>query len=50
MDATLEAVTRDGRGKYEARRLRAAGRLPGVFYGTRKEGSLPEGIAVAVDP
>jgi len=50
MDATLEAVKRDGRGKNEARRLRAAGRLPGVFYGTRKEGPTPQAVAVAVDP
>ena len=50
MEATLEAVKRDGRGKNEARRLRAAGRMPGVVYGTRKDGSLPQGIAVSVDP
>jgi large subunit ribosomal protein L25 len=50
MDATLEAVKRDGRGKNEARRLRAAGRIPGVLYGTRKDGHAPQGVAVAVDP
>ena len=50
MEATLDAVRRDGRGKNEARRLRAAGRLPGVVYGSRKDGQLPEGVAVAVDP
>jgi large subunit ribosomal protein L25 len=50
MEATLEAVKRDGRGKNEARRLRAGGRLPGVVYGARKEGRLPEGVAIAVDP
>jgi large subunit ribosomal protein L25 len=50
MDATLEAQKRDGRGKNEARRLRAAGRIPAVVYGARKEGQLPEGVPVAVDP
>ena len=50
MDATLEAVKRDGRGKNEARRLRASGRIPGVVYGTYKEGKAPLGVSVAVDP
>jgi large subunit ribosomal protein L25 len=50
MDATLEAVKRDGRGKNEANRLRAGGRIPAVFYGPGKDGKAPEGVAVAVDP
>ena len=50
MEATLEAVKREGRGKNEANRLRAGGRIPAVFYGARKEGSAPEGVSVAVDP
>ena len=50
MDATLEAKKRDGRGKNEARRLRASGRIPAVVYGARKEGKAPEGVPVAVDP
>jgi large subunit ribosomal protein L25 len=50
MDATLEAVKRDGRGKNEARRLRADGRIPGVVYGARAAGRAPVGVAVAVDP
>ena len=50
MEATLDVVKREGRGKNEARRLRAAGRIPGVVYGQRKEGKLPEGVPVAVDP
>src|SRR5262245_27445626 len=50
MDATLEAVKRDGRGKNEARRLRASGRIPGVVYGTHKDGKAPQGVSVAVDP
>jgi large subunit ribosomal protein L25 len=50
MDATLEAVKREGRGKNEANRLRAAGRIPAVVYGTAKDGKAPEGVSVAVDP
>ena len=50
MDATLEAVKREGRGKNEANRLRAAGRIPAVVYGSKKEGTAPEGVALAVDP
>ena len=50
MEATLDVVKRDTRGKNEARRLRAEGRIPAVLYGTRKDAKLPEGIAVAVDP
>src|SRR5688572_32511423 len=50
MDATLEAVKRDGRGKNEANRLRASGRIPAVFYGPGKDGKAPEGVALSVDP
>jgi large subunit ribosomal protein L25 len=50
MDATLEAVKREGRGKNEANRLRASGKIPAVFYGPSKDGKGPEGVAVAVDP
>jgi large subunit ribosomal protein L25 len=50
MDATLDVVKRDGRGKNEARRLRADGRIPAVLYGARAEGKAPEGVPVAVDP
>jgi large subunit ribosomal protein L25 len=50
MDATLEVVKRNGRGKNEARRLRAAGQLPAVVYGVLKEGKPPESVPVAVDP
>lgn len=50
MEATLEAVRREGRGKNEANRLRTSGRIPAVVYGTRKVGQAPEGVAVAVDP
>jgi large subunit ribosomal protein L25 len=50
MDATLEAVKREGRGKNEANRLRASGKIPAVFYGPGRDGKGPEGVAVAVDP
>jgi large subunit ribosomal protein L25 len=50
MDATLDVVKREGRGKNEANRLRASGRIPAVVYGTAKDGQAPEGVAVAVDP
>jgi large subunit ribosomal protein L25 len=45
MEAVLDAAERTQRGKNEARRLRASGRIPAVVYG-EKEG----GRAIAVDP
>jgi large subunit ribosomal protein L25 len=50
MNTTLEVVRRDGRGKNEARRLRAAGQMPAVVYGAKKAGAVPVGVAVTVDP
>jgi large subunit ribosomal protein L25 len=51
MEATLEAVKREGRGKNEANRLRASGQIPAVVYGTRKDGNkAPDSVPVAVDP
>jgi large subunit ribosomal protein L25 len=50
MEATLEAVKRDTRGKNEARRLRAAGKIPAVVYGAQKEGETGKNLPVAVDP
>jgi large subunit ribosomal protein L25 len=50
MDATLDAIKREGRGKNEANRLRASGQIPAVVYGSKKEGKAPEGVALAVDP
>ena len=50
MDARLDVVKREGRGKNESRRLRVAGRIPAVVYGARKDGKAPEGVPVAVDP
>jgi large subunit ribosomal protein L25 len=46
MDATLQAERRDGRGKNEARRLRAQGRIPAVVYGAEKG----KAVEIAVDP
>jgi large subunit ribosomal protein L25 len=46
MDATLQAEKRAGRGKNEARRLRASGRIPAVVYGSEKGKALE----IAVDP
>ncbi|HET7617834.1 MAG TPA: 50S ribosomal protein L25 [Vicinamibacterales bacterium] len=46
MDATLQAETRAGRGKNEARRLRASGRVPAVVYGAEKNTARE----IAVDP
>lgn len=45
MAATLEATTRDSRGKNEARRLRVAGRIPAVLYG-----GTGGAEAISVDP
>jgi large subunit ribosomal protein L25 len=50
MDAVLDAVTRNTKGKNEARRLRAAGRIPAVLYGAQKAGDPPAPEPVAVDP
>jgi large subunit ribosomal protein L25 len=46
MDATLQAEKREGRGKNEARRLRASGRIPAVVYGAAKG----KAVEIAVDP
>jgi large subunit ribosomal protein L25 len=50
MEATLEAVKREGRGKNEANRLRASGQIPAVVYGSQGDGQAPVGNAIAVDP
>jgi len=50
MEAILEAFKRNTRGKNEARRLRAAGQMPGVVYGAQKEGESGSNLPVAVDP
>src|SRR6187397_2695787 len=50
MEATLEAVKREGRRKNEANRLRASGKIPAVVYGSRAEGRAPEGVPLSVDP
>ena len=46
MDAVLQAEKRGGRGKNEARRLRAQGRIPAVVYGAEKG----KAVEIAVDP
>ena len=46
MEATLHVEKRETRGKNEARRLRAAGKIPAVVYGTEKN----KATAIAVDP
>ena len=46
MDATLQAEKREGRGKNEARRLRASGKIPAVLYGAEKG----KAVEIAVDP
>jgi large subunit ribosomal protein L25 len=50
MEATLQTEKREGRGKNESRRLRAAGRIPAVVYGGSTKGEAGHSIAVAVDP
>jgi large subunit ribosomal protein L25 len=46
MEATLQAEKRETRGKNEARRLRAGGRIPAVVYGAEKG----KAVEIAVDP
>jgi large subunit ribosomal protein L25 len=50
MDAVLDAVKRNTKGKNEARRLRAAGKIPATLYGGQKAGDKPVPESVAVDP
>src|SRR5215467_2420668 len=52
MEALLEATARDSFGKNEARRTRAAGRVPAVLYGSSGEGAASDGsaTAISVDP
>ena len=50
MEATLEVQKRESRGKNEARRLRATGRVPAVIYGSQQKKGIQESIAISVDP
>jgi large subunit ribosomal protein L25 len=52
MEAILEATTRDSRGKNEARRTRASGRVPAVLYGQGGSGKDAgnSSIPISVEP
>jgi large subunit ribosomal protein L25 len=50
MEAILDAVKRSTRGKNEARRLRAAGKIPATLYGAQKAGDQPAPESVTLDP
>jgi large subunit ribosomal protein L25 len=50
MEAVLDAVKRNTKGKNEARRLRAAGKIPATLYGAQKAGDQPAPESVSVDP
>ena len=50
MESNLEAVKRTTRGKNEARRLRAAGKIPATLYGAQKAGDQPAPESVTIDP
>ncbi len=45
MEAVLDAVKRETRGKNEARRVRAAGKIPAVVYGDKSDVAV-----ISVDP
>ena len=49
MEAVLEATVRDSRGKNEARRTRAGGKVPAVLYGVTGAGKA-EATAIAIEP
>ncbi len=49
MEAVLEATPRDTIGKNEARRTRAAGKVPAVLYGSTGNAGV-QATAIAVDP
>ena len=49
MEAVLEATVRDSRGKNEARRTRADGKVPAVLYGIAGSGKA-EATAITVEP
>jgi large subunit ribosomal protein L25 len=50
MEAVLDAIKRNTKGKNEARRLRAAGKIPATLYGAQKAGEQPAPESVSVDP
>jgi large subunit ribosomal protein L25 len=50
METTLQAVKRGDKGKNEARRQRAAGRLPAIVYGRTPATKRADALAVTVEP
>ena len=50
METTLQAVKRGEKGKNEARRLRASGRLPAVVYGRTAADRTVHAMPVSVEP
>jgi large subunit ribosomal protein L25 len=48
MEAVLEATVRESRGKNEAHRTRAAGKVPAVLYGGAGSGKPGENVAMAI--
>jgi large subunit ribosomal protein L25 len=50
MEAILEALKREATGKNDARRLRRAGRIPGVVYGAVSRAKASDATPVTVDP
>ena len=50
METTLQAVKRGEKGKNEARRLRASGRLPAVVYGRTAADRTVHALPVSVEP
>src|SRR5438067_10232000 len=49
MEAVLEAIVRESRGKNEAHRTRAGGKVPAVLYGIAESGKA-EATAISVEP
>jgi large subunit ribosomal protein L25 len=49
-ESILEAIKRTTRGKNEARRLRASGKIPATLYGAQKVGDTPAPESITVDP
>jgi large subunit ribosomal protein L25 len=50
METTLQAIKRGDKGKNEARRMRAAGRLPAVVYGRAANEKARQALPITVEP